>query len=264
VGSKRAYDQVGRRVHVGWIHEPFHAAAFRANFVFAAAQTGLPALQGVALPGGNVGFPYASFLLGMANTASIGNPVDPQYRKYALGLFVQDTWRLTRKLTLDYGLRYDYQPAPREIWDRTSMFSPDVVNPSAGGRLGGTLYAGYGPGRCNCDITKTYPWGFGPRLGVAYQLNDKTVLRTGIGVSYSQTSAFNYIGGGNSIGMGFNSLGFSNPTFGDAALLLRNGLSYSVADLTAASYDPGIRPQPGQTNNPPAWVDINGGVLLAC
>jgi hypothetical protein len=229
------------------------------NFAFAAAQTGLPALQGVALPGGGVGFPYASFLLGTVNTASIGNPVDPQYRKYALGLFVQDTWKVTRNLTLDYGLRWDYQTAPREIWDRTSMFSPNIKNPSAGNLLGGTLYSGYGPGRCNCDITDTYPWGFGPRFGASYTLNPKTVVRAGVGISYTQTQAFNYIGGGNSVGMGFNSIGFSTPAFGDPALLMRNGLVYDPAVLTAASYDPGIRPQAGQTNSPPAWVDIDAG-----
>jgi len=229
------------------------------SFAFAAAQTGLPALQGVALPGGSVGFPYASFLMGMANTASVGNPVDPQYRKYSLGLFVQDTWKVSRNFTLDYGLRWDYQTAPREIWDRTSMFSPDLRNPSAGNLIGATLYSGYGPGRCNCDITETYPWGFGPRLGAAYTVNPKTVIRAGIGISYTQTSAFNYIGGGNSIGMGFNSLGFSNPTYAEPALLMRNGLVYNPADLTSASYDPGIRPQPGQTNSPPAWVDTDAG-----
>lgn len=229
------------------------------NFGFGAAQSGLPALQGVALPGGNVGFPYASFLLGMANSASIGNPVDPQYRKYALGLFAQDTWKVTRNFTLDYGLRWDYQTAPRELWDRTSMFSPDLKNPAAGNLPGATLYAGYGPGRCNCDITKTYPLAFGPRLGGAYTINPRTVIRAAIGVSYTQTSAFNYIGGGNSVGMGFNSLGFSNPTYAEAALLMRNGLVYDAAALTSASYDPGIRPQPGQTNSPPAWVDIDAG-----
>lgn len=229
------------------------------NIGFSAVQTGLPALQGVALPGGGVGFPYASFLLGMSNSGSMGNPQDPQYRKYSLGLFVQDTWKLTRKLTVDYGLRWDYQPAPRELWDRTSMFDPNIKNPSAGGLPGATLYAGQGPGRCSCDITKTYPWGFGPRLGLAYQLDSKTVFRAGAGVSYTATSAFNYIGGGNSIGMGFNSLGFGTTTFGDPAFLLRNGFVYDMNDLLKASYDPGIRPQPGQVNSPPAWVDINGG-----
>jgi hypothetical protein len=228
-------------------------AGVAGTFNFAAAQTGLPALQGVQLQGGNVGLNYASFLLGAVNTGSVSNPQDPQYRRKAYSAFAQDTWKATRKLTLDYGLRYDYQPAMRELHNRQSMFSPDVVNPSAGGRLGGTLYAGDGPGRCNCRPGGTYPWAFGPRIGVAYQLNDKTVLRGGIALSYGQVANFQYIGGGNSLGMGFNSLNFSNPSFGDPAITLATGLQYNPADLLTASYDPGIRPQPGQTNSPPQW-----------
>jgi hypothetical protein len=234
-------------------------AGVAGNFGFAASQTGLPSLQGVTLQGGNVGYNYASFLLGAVNTASVSNPQDPQYRRPAWSSFAQDTWKVSRKLTLDYGLRYDYQYALRELHNRQSMFSPEVANPSAGGRLGGTLYAGDGPGRCNCRPGKNYPWAFGPRVGVAYQANSKTVIRGGIALSYGQVANFQYIGGGNSLGMGFNSLSFSNPTFGDPALLLRNGLQYNTADLLAASYDPGIRPQPGQTNSPPAMVDPDAG-----
>ncbi len=229
------------------------------SYAFGAAQSGLPALQGVALPGGNVGFPYASFLLGAANTASVGNPQDPQYRRSAWAMFAQDTWKLTRKITLDYGVRYDYQPAPRELHDRTSMFAPGVRNPSAGGLLGGTQYAGSGAGRCNCSLTDTYKLAFGPRIGVAYKMDNKTVIRAGIALSYAQVTPFGYIGGGNSLGMGFNSIGFSNPNFGEAGVLLRTGLQYNTSDLLSASYDPGIRPQAGQINSPPNLVDRNGG-----
>ncbi len=229
------------------------------TFVFNAQQTGLPATQGQNLQGGSIGFPYASFLLGQIHTASVGNPQDPQYRRYTVGLFVQDTWKVTRRLTLDVGLRYDYQPAPWELHERTSMFAPTVANPSANGLPGAMLYAGKGPGRCDCDLTDTYPFAFGPRVGVAYQLDDKTVLRGGFAVSYGQVSQFRYIGGGNSLGMGFNSMSFTSPAFGQPGATLRDGLIYDVNELTAASYDPGLRPSKGQTNSPPALIDRNGG-----
>ncbi len=174
-------------------------------------------------------------------------------------MFAQDTWKATRRLTLDYGIRWDLQPPSRELWRRTSAFSPTVANPSAGGLLGGTVYEGDGPGRCNCLFGKTYPWAFAPRLGVAYQFSPKTVLRAGVGVSYGQLTGFNYIGGGNSLGFGFNSIGFSTTAFGDPALMLSNGLQYNVNDLLATNLNPGIRPQPGQINNPPALIDRNGG-----
>ena len=229
------------------------------TFNFAPAQTGLPSLQGVALSGGNVGYNYASFLLGLVNTASVSNPQDPQYRRWAVGGFAQDTWKVSRKLTVDYGIRYDWQPAPYELHGRTSAFSPDLRNPAAGNLLGATIYGGNGAGRCNCDFSNTYPWAFAPRLGVAYQVTPKTVIRAGIAVSYGQVSPFSYIGGGNSLGMGFNTLNFSNPSFGDPAVNLSTGLQYNTADLLAASYDPGIRPQLGQVNSPPALVDKNAG-----
>jgi hypothetical protein len=199
-------------------------------------------------------------MLGMANTASISNAADPQYRRTNWGFFLQDTWKVTRKLTFDYGIRYDLQPAADELHYRTSMFAPTLNNPNAGNLPGATIYAGYNdPKRCNCIFTSTYPYAFAPRLGLAYQLTPKTVLRAGWGLSYGQLTGFNYIGGGNSQGMGFNTIPFDNPAFGEAAVLLRQGLVYNPNDLTAASYDPSLRVVAGQLNTGLQHIDRNGG-----
>jgi hypothetical protein len=53
----------------------------------------------------------------------------------------------------------------------------NTPNPAAGGRVGNVIYEGFGPGRCNCSYNHNYPYVFGPRLGAAYQINAKTVLR---------------------------------------------------------------------------------------
>ena len=98
---------------------------------------------------------------------------------------------MTRKLTFDYGIRDDVQKPERELWRRTSTFRADVLNPNANGRLGGVLYEGSGPGRCNCTLVKTYPYAFAPRLGLAYQITPVTVLRAGWGLAYASTAAFN-------------------------------------------------------------------------
>ncbi|HYP12697.1 MAG TPA: TonB-dependent receptor, partial [Bryobacteraceae bacterium] len=230
------------------------------NFGFDAQQTGLPSTQQQPLPGGtSVGLGYASFLLGQVNSASVGSPDAPHYRKTSWSLFLQDTWKVTRRLTFDYGVRWDMQGAAREIHDRVAMFDPTVANPAAGGLLGGTAYEGYGPGRCNCTFAETYPYAIGPRLGVAYQINDKTVIRAGWGITYNTTAQFNYLDGGRSLGTGWNTINFQSPAFGAAATTLTQGLVYNPGDLYRASFDPGIRPQPGQLNNPPALVDANGG-----
>jgi hypothetical protein len=227
------------------------------NYSFAAAQTGLPSTQGQALQGGNVGLPYASFLLGLVNTATISNPNDPQWRKPTVSLYIQDNWKVTRKLTLDYGIRWDHQGHPVEIRRRTSMFAPTVANPSAGGLAGASIYEGDGPGRCNCRFAETYPYAIGPRLGVAYQITPKTVLRAGWGLTYAQTQA-NTAGGTLGAG-GWNSISFNTPAFGEPSALLRNGLTYNLADLYRETHDPGVRPSPGLIDNPSPLVDPNAG-----
>ena len=72
-------------------------------------------------------------------------------------------------------------------------------------------YAGYGPGRCNCQFSKAYNWGFQPRLGFAYRIGQKTVLRGGWGLTYGQTANYNYISNTPIVGVGFNQLSFNSP-----------------------------------------------------
>ncbi|HYP06822.1 MAG TPA: hypothetical protein VER03_11380, partial [Bryobacteraceae bacterium] len=229
-------------------------------FNFNSEQTGLPSVAQQPLPSGiSVGFPYASFLLGQANTASVGSPDAPQYRKTSWSLFLQDTWKVTRRLTFDYGVRWDMQGAAREIHNRLAGFSPTVINPSAGGLRGGTVYEGSGSGRCDCEFAPTYPYAIGPRLGVAYQLTPKTVLRAGWGITYNTTQQFNYLDGRRSLGTGWNTIDFDDPTYGFPATTLSRGLVYNPADLYRASFDPGIRPLPNTITSPPELVDPNGG-----
>jgi len=85
------------------------------TYNFSPAQTGLPYLQTTTVGGSSIGYGYASFLLGVPNTTSINNQSDPQVRKWSMAGYLQDTWKITRKLTLDYGLRYDRQTGWREV-----------------------------------------------------------------------------------------------------------------------------------------------------
>jgi hypothetical protein len=226
---------------------------------FSNVETALPSTLGQNLSGGQVGFPYASFLLGAVDSAAVNSPQDPQYRKTSWSLFLQDTWKVTRKLTLDYGLRWDLEGQGNEIHSRMANFSPTTPNPSAGGLPGGVIYDGYGTGRCNCSFTNTYPYAFGPRLGVAYQITPKTVLRGGWGLVYGPTASYNYISNSAIVGVGFNYFNFTAPSYGVPATVLRNGLQYNRSDLFAVSLNPGIRPDPGQVDSPPYWIDPNGG-----
>ena len=229
------------------------------NYTFSAAQTGLPATNGVSLNGGAVGYSYASFLLGAVSSATINGRQDPRYTKQAWSLFVQDDWKVNRKLTVNYGLRWDVAGQAHEIYNRNSNFSPSTPNPSAGGLPGGEIFAGSGPGRCNCQFYPTYPYSVGPRLGVAYQINPKTVFRGGWGIVYGQSAMYNYVDTLGTVGVGYNQLTFSNPAFDEPALYLQNGLQYNTASLYSVTLNPGAVPFPGQINSPPVYFDKNAG-----
>ena len=123
----------------------------------------------------NSGINYASFLLGLANSAnfSFGADINFIFRYHAW--YYQDDIKLSKKLTLNVGLRYDL-PFPRlEEHRQNSNFNPSIPNPGADGFLGALEFAGTGPGRSGRDILQDVRKnGFGPRLGFAYQVTPKT------------------------------------------------------------------------------------------
>jgi hypothetical protein len=128
------------------------------------------------------GFPYANFLLGDVTAATQYAPVDSRMYKWQWGLFLQDSWKVTRKLTVDYGVRWDYGTAAHEEYGRSANLGM-VPNPAAGGRLGAAIFEA----TCGCTFVGSYPYAIGPRLGAAYQLDSKTVIRGGWGFVYGVT-----------------------------------------------------------------------------
>ncbi len=100
------------------IWEDINTRGSQGIYNFSAAETGLPYVSSTTLNGGSLGFPYASFLLGQVDSATVSNLQDPQIRKIGLGFYAQDTWKVTHKLTLDYGIRYDYETVWHEIHGR--------------------------------------------------------------------------------------------------------------------------------------------------
>ncbi|HJT87956.1 MAG TPA: hypothetical protein VJ732_08870, partial [Bryobacteraceae bacterium] len=108
-----------------------------------------------------------------------------------------------------------------------------------------------GPGHCNCDIAHNYPYAFGPRLGVAYQITSKTVLRAGAGVSYYKTTD----NGFNSYSTG-SQYSYTAPAYGTPAYTLQAGLPYQV---TWPNFDPGQVPLPGTIASPSQQIDPHAG-----
>ncbi len=134
----------------------------------------------------SLGNSFASFLLGGLSSASIQQPRATGARFRSMALFAQDEWRLTKRLTLSYGLRWEGNGAPFEPNGSASGFDPTVANPTAGGRPGALVFAGSGPGRSGSrSLSDGWYKGFGPRLGVAYQATPKTVIRASGGIYYA-------------------------------------------------------------------------------
>jgi hypothetical protein len=209
-------------------------------------------VQSSTISGGTNGFAYASFLLGLVNTGTVNPAASLRMGKRFVSFFAQDSWKVTRKLTLDYGLRYDHFTYPREQYGRQPSVSPTVGNPTAGGIPGGIVYES----TCNCSFAKNYPYAFGPRLGLAYQFLPKTVFRLGVGISYDGTAT-----GSTGTASAAPRNDFSAPGFGSEAMTLSGGVPPAYV-LPWPNLSPGAYPNPNfpaNLNGPPNVVDPNAG-----
>jgi TonB dependent receptor len=152
------------------------------EFDFNAQETSSTGAGGV---GGVGGDPVASSLFGLVNTATLNYGSFSGVRYKDFSFFAQDTYRLNTHLTLNYGLRFDLDIPASEAEDRFSMVDPTLANPGAGGILGAYTYFGSGAGRNGRTRPQDiYKKAFGPRIGFAYSINNKTVLRGGYGIFY--------------------------------------------------------------------------------
>ena len=124
------------------------------------------------------GFGFASFLLGDYSSISQSVPIDTRLATFDWAFFIQDSWKVTRKLTVDYGVRYDYDTPEKEQYGRWGQLDATLANPVAGNRLGALQFASTTPN----FYKSAYPYALGPRVGFAYQINNKTVIRGGWGL----------------------------------------------------------------------------------
>ena len=155
--------------------------------------------RGAGTPG--TGVDFADFILGFG--LGLGSPLGNQTsgavnisgpvagKQFYRAIYFRDTWKVTRKLTLNLGLRYDFQGPWSERFDRLTYFNPNVTNltvTGCGGTVGspcpGDLFlvkTGVNGGRNNLPLdTKNLM----PRLGAAYSLDQKTVIRAGYGIFF--------------------------------------------------------------------------------
>ncbi len=147
----------------------------------------------------STGMGYASYLLGAANSGTMYTEYGAGYLEtysyaHQFGFYVNDDFRITPKLTANLGLRWDLiTPFFQEKNSHYSFLNPTVTNPVTGTpgilQFAGSNSAATANTYCNCTTpTQMYYKNFGPRLGLAYELNNKTVIRASFGIFYSTGS----------------------------------------------------------------------------
>ncbi|MGH9587408.1 MAG: carboxypeptidase regulatory-like domain-containing protein [Acidobacteriaceae bacterium] len=158
------------------------------NFAFSESALGgtgfVNGSQTVTIPG-NTGSPAASFLFGNVDFVNFGFPIEQAYRWKQFGLYAQDDWKATPKLTLNLGIRYDLQIPRSDAKGQVSTMNPTLPNPSAGGIPGAYEFFGKGPGRNGRNRLGNIDYlGFQPRFGFAYSpfADDHTAFRGGFAV----------------------------------------------------------------------------------
>jgi hypothetical protein len=143
-----------------------------------------------ALSPGASGNGLASLLLGYGSSGNVLSFALPWQSLNYQAYFAQDTWQATNRLSVTLGVRWEIPGVYKERYNRAASFNPHELNPALNGILvnGQPVY-----GAADFIGTPQHPEGglktehfrlFAPRVGMAYRLNDKTVIRAGAGIYY--------------------------------------------------------------------------------
>ena len=155
--------------------------------------------RGTAIPnesfsGNLTGYAFASYLLGIVDSAGLTDPVGLGGRRYYHAIFFQDDFKVNSRLTLNLGVRWEYQPPFQEMHNRISSWNPAKLDPTTG------LPGAYDfAGNCSGCTGKNY-FGkisyrdFGPRIGFAWRPFEKWTLRGSYGIFY-EADSFNGFSG---------------------------------------------------------------------
>ncbi len=145
------------------------------------------------------GHPYADFLLGVPSSASREfPPLLIERSRWMYEFFFQDDWKITPRLTLNLGIRYEYHPVWQEDNGLQAAFDIDsgkiAVADEGFSKISSLVPPGYvemvkasSLGLPSWTLVRTDKNNFAPRIGIAYRLSNNTVLRTGFGIYYDTT-----------------------------------------------------------------------------
>jgi hypothetical protein len=157
-------------------------------------------------PASNLGLPLAAFMLGLPTSITISDNQGFDVRNNYFGAYVQDSWRANRNMTINVGLRFEWENGIKEAEDRAQLWfdptaknaiydaaraayaaKPDAALPaSAFDPIGGSVYAGT-PGYPSRTWKPEALWM--PRFALTYKLGEKTVFKSGYGMYYDTINA---------------------------------------------------------------------------
>lgn len=163
-----------------------HAGLDTLTFGFSNATTGLPGASWA----NQVGFGFASFLLGAVDSASKAVPFDLYGRRNYVETYIQDDIKLTNRLTVNLGIRWEQAQPFKEKYGNWANFNPEIMNTQY--KVKGALEFLKGPGD---SFERNKDWKeFAPRIGAAYRASNKAVIRGGYGIFYTP-NGINYWSG---------------------------------------------------------------------
>ncbi len=169
-------------------------APWQLVFNFNRGMTAGPDARAVTTTGGTG---FASFLLGAGTGGQVTNGMRPALESKSYGLYIQDDWKVNRKLTLNIGLRWDWETGLTERYNRYAVLDPYVRSPLSE-RAGRDLFGGWlfpTQGLQGRNLRSPEYDKIAPRVGLAYQLRPNTIIRAGYGMFYAMAPyGANYYG----------------------------------------------------------------------
>jgi hypothetical protein len=226
---KAGYEWMGVRTEVLDVNPLYGSDTYSGQFSKpTCAQLSLAA--GCTIPGDSTSFNLADFIFGLPSTIALGNNVVTNQRQHINSLYAQDDYRVTSKLTLNLGLRWEYATP---LWERDNNWTNfDPATNTLLQAKNGSIY----------DRALVHPdyKNFGPRVGFAWNVEPKTVVRGGYGISYS---FFNRVGSAleniNSPQINFGTLTQSIPAGGPVpASFLTTQKSFTTGIADPAHFNP--------------------------
>src|SRR5579875_2395286 len=209
---------------------------------------------------------FASYLLGLPTSVQKSYPTGfRNLRTAEKDFYFQDDFQITKRLTMNFGVRYDIPIGVTEKYDRLSTFDPAVPNPGAGNIPGALVFAGHrggpcisqgGYSTCNSHLAGIDYKEVAPRLSFAYRLGQQTVVRGGWGMTY--------IPGGSTkiFGPVLNSCCLAGFQSSQNLISLDGGISpvppLDAFNVTTVGWDQGLPPVPAPEQIPTA---VNGSSI---